>query len=241
MILYLASNNLHKKQEMCGICYPHKILLPSDSGIAFHADETGSTFLENSLIKAQTLWKQTNKPVLADDSGICVDLLDGQPGIFSARYGGTEFPQGKADGSSFKQEEQNRMLLEAVAAAEIATAATGITALYNKCRQLHPEMPASAISARTCRYVCAMVLYLGEDRYTAVQETMEGVLVADLSHACGTGGFGYDPIVYLPAFGKTVAELSEEEKNRISHRGKAARQLFASITSILSETDKAVQ
>ena len=75
---------------------------------------------------------------------------------------------------------------------------------------------------RTCRFVCCLVLYLGEGRFVAAQETLEGVL---LDEPRGTGGFGYDPVVFLPELGKSVAELSAEEKNRVSHRAKAASRL----------------
>jgi len=78
---------------------------------------------------------------------------------------------------------------------------------------------------RSCRYVCAMVLYFGKDRFYCVQETMEGSLIEDISEERGKGGFGYDPIVFLSEYGKTVAELSDEEKNAISHRGKAGRSM----------------
>ena len=77
----------------------------------------------------------------------------------------------------------------------------------------------------TCRFVCAMVLYLGKDRYYIAQETIEGQLVKDINSAKGSGGFGYDPIVFLPEYNKTIAELTPEEKNAISHRGKAAKAL----------------
>ena len=78
---------------------------------------------------------------------------------------------------------------------------------------------------RSAHYVCAMVLYQGPDRLYVAQETMEGCIIEDIKDSRGQNGFGYDPIFYLPEFGKTTAEISPEEKNLISHRGKAARIL----------------
>ena len=85
---------------------------------------------------------------------------------------------------------------------------------------------AAPDTLRRCRYVCAMVLYSGKDRFYCVQETFEGTLIEDIEQSRGKGGFGYDPIVFLSEYGKTVAELSDEEKNAVSHRGKAARKIL---------------
>lgn len=207
MTLYLATGNLHKKKEMQEICRGHTILIPADKGIDFNPAETGKSFFENALIKARALWEIVKEPVLADDSGICVDILGGVPGIYSARYAGSAFPQGNPDGTKLPQEEQNRLLLQAADEA-IRKAAH------------------SADESRRCSYVCAMVLFLGKDRFYCVQETFEGTLIEDIEQSRGKGGFGYDPIVFLSEYGKTVAELSDEEKNNISHRGKAARKIL---------------
>jgi len=212
MTLYLASGNLHKKHEMQDICRPHTILIPADKGIAFNPEETGKSFFENSLIKARTLWEIIREPVLADDSGICVDILGGRPGIYSARYAGIEFPYGKPDGIGLPQEQKNKLLLDEVEKAEQSALLSGTSEVKN--------------GTRSCRYVCAMVLYFGKDRFYCVQETMEGSLIEDISEERGKGGFGYDPIVFLSEYGKTVAELSDEEKNAVSHRGKAARKIL---------------
>ena len=212
MTLYLASGNLHKKHEMQDICRPHTILIPADKGIAFNPEETGKSFFENSLIKARTLWEIIREPVLADDSGICVDILGGRPGIYSARYAGIDFPYGKPDGIGIPQEQKNKLLLDEVKKAEQSASLSGTSEVKN--------------GTRSCRYVCAMVLYFGKDRFYCVQETMEGTLIEDISEERGKGGFGYDPIVFLREYGKTVAELSDEEKNAVSHRGKAARKIL---------------
>jgi XTP/dITP diphosphohydrolase len=186
MTIWFATGNAHKKKELAAILSGHTIKIPPDGGIAdFDPAENGTTFLENALIKAQALYRLVKQPVIADDSGLCVDALEGRPGIYSARYGSEE-------GVSLTSPERNALLL----------------------RELgdHPR--------RTARFVCAMVFLAREDRFYAVQETLEGEIIREER---GRGGFGYDPILYLPDMGCTVAELSEETKNRISHRGKAGK------------------
>lgn len=210
MKIYFASGNLHKKQEMAALFPEFSLVIPSEEGIDFNPEENGSTFLENSLIKARTLWNLVHQPVLADDSGICVDILNGIPGIYSARYGGKDFHQGRADGIKTTQAEQNQFLIEETDFA------------IQQCKAQVLDLPENP---RSCRYVCAMVLYLGPDRFYSAQETMEGHLIQKPDLARGTGGFGYDPIVILKGTDKTIAELSAEEKNTLSHRGKAAKIL----------------
>jgi XTP/dITP diphosphohydrolase len=201
MTIYLASGNLHKKAELAAVLSGHTVRVPSDDGIVFDPDETGSSFLENALIKARVLYRlllngRTGAPypVLADDSGLCVDALGGRPGIYSARYSG---PAGLAGGKELSSPKRNALLLAELGPAE----------------------------NRGARFVCAMALVFSEERFYAVQETLEGVIVPAIGEARGGNGFGYDPILFIPELGKTVAELSEDEKNRVSHRGKAARAL----------------
>ena len=209
MKLYLATNNAHKKCEAAKIFSPHEIVIPADEGIDFDPEETGATFFENALIKARALYDIVHCPVIADDSGISVDALGGRPGIFSSRYGGPDFPRGRADGKKTAQDAQNRFLIE-----ELNDALSGNT---GGCRFLHGE--------RSAHYTCSMVLYLGSERMYAAQETMEGTIVPSIEDARGNGGFGYHPIFFIPEIGKTAAELSDEEKNAISHRGKAGRSM----------------
>lgn len=216
MKIYLATGNKNKKREMSQILSPHTVITPADEGIDFNPIENGKTFYENSIIKAKTLYEIVRCPVIADDSGICVDALNGIPGIYSARYGGPEFPQGKPDGSKTPQELQNRFLIESLNAA----VASGITSDSFK------------NGLRSAHYTCAMVLYLGTDRIFVSQETMEGTIVKRIEDAAGTGGFGYDPIFFLPQYGKTAAQISSEEKNAISHRGKATRALVEMLKTL---------
>lgn len=217
MRIYFASGNLHKKQEMQALFPEFELVIPSEEGIPFAPEETGASFLENSLIKAQALWNMVHQPVLADDSGICVDILKGIPGIYSARYGGKDFPHGRPDGTKPSQEEQNQFLIQQTDEVIKELVAQG---------KALPENP------RSCRYVCAMVLYLGPQRFYSAQETMEGSLIQSLDLSRGTGGFGYDPIVILAGTDKTIAQLSAQEKNALSHRGKAARGLHQILLSL---------
>ncbi|HIW37249.1 MAG TPA: non-canonical purine NTP pyrophosphatase [Candidatus Treponema faecavium] len=214
--LYFASGNAHKRQEMAKLLPGYTIVIPADEGISFEPEETGSSFAQNSLIKAQALWQLVRAPVIADDSGICVDALGGAPGIYSARYAGREHRQGLADGTKLSQQEQNRLLLLDI--------------------EQELRLSASNEQPRSCRYVCAMTLCLAQDRFYIVQETMEGELIPHIEQARGSGGFGYDPLVLLPAYNKTVAELSAQEKNAMSHRGKAARVILALLDSLQKPT-----
>ncbi|MDR0401028.1 MAG: RdgB/HAM1 family non-canonical purine NTP pyrophosphatase [Treponema sp.] len=212
--LWLASGNRHKRLELARILSGVALKIPADGGIdGFDPPETGASFMENALLKARALSRILGErgifePVLADDSGLCVDALGGRPGIYSARYSGRY--GGRSDGSCgggpealkiLEAPERNRLLLE-----ELGDA-----------------------SDRRARFVCAMVLLFDEHRFACVQETLEGEIAA--AQGRGEGGFGYDPILYLPGRGRTVAELGEDEKNRISHRAKAARAIAALLGS----------
>ena len=180
MKIYLATGNLNKKREVQELFPEHTVVIPKDEGITFDPEETGTTFYENSLIKAKALWDMVHCPVLADDSGICVDALDGAPGIYSSRYAGPDFMKGKPDGTKISQDEQNNFIVQ----------------------QTSDAIKAGYAGGRKAHYTCAMVLYMGPDRLFVCQETMEGEIIDDISNARGTGGFGYDPLFYLPEFGK---------------------------------------
>jgi len=188
MTIFIATGNRHKAEEFSRIFSDHRIVLPADRGIMFDPEETATTFYGNALIKARTLFELMGEPVIADDSGICVDALNGEPGVYSARYGAT-------NGIELSAEDRNKLLLSRM----------------------------KGIPDRTARFVCNMVLYYGPDRFVSVQETLEGSIVSE--SGSGSGGFGYDPVLYLPEYGKTVAELSDDQKDLVSHRGKAARKL----------------
>lgn len=204
--LYLASGNKHKRKEMQQILKDYEIRLPSDDGIDFNPIEDGTSFYKNSLIKARALWSLVHEGVIADDSGLCVEALNGEPGIYTSRYAGPDFMHGKPDGTKISQKEQNRLLIE--------------------------QLTSTGSENRKCHYTCAMVLLLNPDRFFVAQETFEGELIDSIEKQAGTGGFGYDPIVFLPEYNKTVAEISAEEKNAISHRGKAVRTIATILESL---------
>ena len=165
MKIFLATGNMNKKREMQEIFPEHTIVTPKDEGIEFDPEETGTTFYENSLIKAKTLWNLVHCPVISDDSGICVDALNGAPGIYSARYAGPDFMKGRPDGTKIPQAQQNEYLIQQTNEA----IAKGIDVSSKDGR--FPNGPRSA------HYVCAMVLYLGPDRFVVAQETMEGTII----------------------------------------------------------------
>jgi XTP/dITP diphosphohydrolase len=193
--VWLATGNVHKKAELAAILGVDKTLrIPSDAGIAFDPAENGSTFAENALVKAKALWSIVKAPVIADDSGLCVDALGGRPGIYSARYAGPAKDPGENDGGEKTAAERNALLLGEL----------------------------DGIAERSARFVCAMALVYGEGRFSIVQETLEGEIVSPEQEA-GTGGFGYDPVFFLPRLHCTLAELDADEKNLLSHRGKAGR------------------
>jgi len=193
MKIWFATNNAHKKLELSAILGA-PLLIPSEEGLIFDPEETGATFSENALLKAQELKKilitkeNCNTDfVIADDSGLCVDALDGRPGVLSARYGQT-------NGKKLDSPHRNLLLLD--------------------------ELGDNPI--KSAHFVCAMALVFDNDRFIIVQETLTGHLVKK-SEIRGDGGFGYDPIFFLPEFNRTLAQLSAEEKNKISHRAKAGK------------------
>ncbi|MFS0860158.1 XTP/dITP diphosphatase [Paenibacillus taichungensis] len=160
--------------------------------------EDGVTFAENAWKKAKTVGDALGLPVLADDSGLCVDLLDGDPGVYSARYAG----EGATD------EKNNAKLLEALESLKSGE---------------DTEQPLLSPAS----FVCALVLYdpATGHKYEA-EGTAEGWITAE---AAGGGGFGYDPLFYVPEYEMTMAELTLEQKQAISHRGNALRALVSSL------------
>ncbi|GAV15432.1 XTP/dITP diphosphatase [Paenibacillus sp. chi10] len=164
--------------------------------------EDGDTFKANALKKAQEVAEAIQLPVLADDSGLCVERLEGAPGVYSARYAG-----GHGDTKA-----NNAKLLEELEKLPVS-------------RTEHEELGEVAEHVRSAaQFVCCLVLYdPAEKRYVDVTGTCDGFIIDE---ARGEHGFGYDPLFYVPAFGKTMAELSPEQKQSISHRGNAIRKLL---------------
>ncbi len=166
---------------------PALVLSMKEAGIGGEAEETGKSFVENAILKARAVAGAAGDAiVMADDSGLEIDYLDGEPGIYSARYMGEE--------TSYR--EKNRNLIERLA---------GV-----------PE------EKRTARFVCAIACILPGGSLITEQAAIEGRIGYQER---GENGFGYDPIFMVPSYGRSTAELSPEEKNRISHRGKALRAI----------------
>ena len=178
----LASHNPNKLREMSAILGQFGIEVVSPAGLNIHVDveETGTTFEENSMLKARAIMELSGLPAIADDSGLCVDCLNGAPGVYSARYGG----EGLDDQGRY------RLLLE----------------------NMRGQSPRTAqfVSVITCCFPNGDVL-------TARGECPGTIAFAPM----GESGFGYDPVFFIPQLKKTFAQLSAEEKNAISHRGKA--------------------
>ena len=182
MKLVLASKNQKKMKDMNEILSGMgvEVCLQSDVGIDIDVEETGTTFEENSLLKAKAVMEASGLPAIADDSGLCVDALNGAPGVYSARYGG----EGLDDAGRY------RLLLASMPAGQPRT--------------------AKFVSVITCCFPDGGVL-------TARGECPGTIAFAPM----GEGGFGYDPVFFLPQLRKTYAQLTAEEKAAVSHRGKA--------------------
>jgi XTP/dITP diphosphohydrolase len=186
----IATHNAHKLRELGRICadWPVEWLTVENSTLVFpDVEETGSTYLENALLKARAVAAALDVPALADDSGIEVGALGGKPGPRSARYAGDH-----------ATDDQNLVaLMRAVAG-----------------------VPAGG---RGARYRCVAALALPSGDEVHAEGVCEGTLVAKRR---GERGFGYDPIFVPEGWDETMAELSDEQKDRISHRGRAFRALF---------------
>ena len=182
-----ATGNEGKMREIRSILadtYP-KILSMKEAGIRTEVTEDGKTYEENALMKARAVAAMaTEAIVMADDSGLEVDFLNREPGIYSARYMG--------ESTSYR-----------IKNATLISRMEGV-----------PE------EKRTARFVCAIAAVLPDGREMTVRAAIEGRIGYEEK---GEGGFGYDPIFFVPELGKTTAELTEEEKNLVSHRGKALR------------------
>ena len=189
MKFIIATNNAKKLVELERILKPLGIEAVSvkDAGVVLgEVEETGTTFLENAIIKAKAYRPYTDEVILADDSGLVIDCLGGEPGIYSARYMGRY--------TSYA--EKNLNLIERVGDREG--------------------------SERSARFTCAIAASFPDGRILTANEHMEGQIAYK---PAGCGGFGYDPIFFLPEYGCTSAELTAEQKNSISHRGKALRKM----------------
>ncbi|QHE62383.1 XTP/dITP diphosphatase [Rossellomorea vietnamensis] len=157
-------------------------------------EETGVTFEENAILKAETVASELGALVIADDSGLAIDALEGRPGVYSARYAGEE-----------KSDEANMA-------------------------KVLEELESVEESDRTARFHCVLAI-AGPDMETkTVTGSGEGMILREKR---GTNGFGYDPIFFVPSLGKTMAELTQDEKSQISHRGHALEKLGNMISDLV--------
>ena len=186
--IIFATGNQGKMKEIREILadLDAEVLSLKDVGIEADIVEDGKTFEENARIKAKAICEMTGEIVLADDSGLEIDYLNKEPGIYSARYMGED------------------------------------TSYHIKNANLVQRLEGVPDEQRTARFVCAIAAAFPDGTVKTVRGTMEGRIGYDEK---GENGFGYDPIFYLPEYGCTSAELSMEEKNKISHRGKALRAI----------------
>lgn len=186
MDIVVATNNKGKLAEIKKILSPHNVLSQNDVGADIEVEETGVTYEENAFLKAEAIREYTDKIIIADDSGLEVDVLDGAPGLYSARYAG--------DGTTPMQ---------------------GIEKLLFNLKGYKPE-------EKTARFVsCIALLMPNGEKYTFRGEC-EGLIIDELR---GENGFGFDPVFYVEDFKKTFAEISDVEKNSISHRYRALLKL----------------
>lgn len=196
MKFILATHNPGKLREMAAILsqYGVEVVSLADVGITVDVEETGTTFAENAMLKAKAICAAANLPAIADDSGLCVDALNGGPGVYSARYGG----EGLDDKGRYTLLLQN-MRGQTTRAAHFA-----------------------------CAIACA---FPNGDELTA-----EGRCDGTIAFApMGEGGFGYDPVFFVPEKAKTFGQLTAEEKSAISHRGKALKAFSEKLATYLGK------
>lgn len=193
MKLIVASNNQHKITEIKKNLenLDMEVLSLKDAGLNIDVVEDGKTFEENAYKKAKEVFNIVRDAyVLADDTGLMVDALDGAPGVYSARFSGE-----------------------------------GATSEKNNAKLLH-LLKGTDDKDRGAKFVCVMVLIMGENRIVKVRGEIKGRI---LKEPRGENNFGYDPLFYVQEYDKTFAEMSIEEKNSVSHRGRALEKLRAAL------------
>lgn len=196
MRLLIASNNRGKLREYRDILgdLPLELTAPADIGLHLEVAEVGDTYEENARLKAQAFAEASGLLTLADDSGLEVDALGGEPGVHSRRY---------ADGGD----------------------ADRYRALLERLRGVPPE-------ERGARFRCVIVIVTPAGATYRCEGVCPGIIIDEPR---GTGGFGYDPVFLIPEIGKTMAELSLGEKNRLSHRGRAGQSARPVLMRLLAE------
>lgn len=186
--IIFATGNQGKMKEVREILkdLDAEVLSMKEAGVQADIVEDGTTFEENAVIKAKAVCRLTGEIALADDSGLEVDYLNKEPGVYSARYMGED------------------------------------TSYHIKNNSIIDRLEGVPDEKRTARFVCAIAAAFPDGTVKTVRGTMEGIIGYKEQ---GENGFGYDPIFFLPQYGCTSAQISMEEKNKISHRGKALRAI----------------
>lgn len=188
-----ASHNAGKLKEIKELLQPFGINVKSALDMELpDVEETGSTFAENSLLKSQTIAELTGFPCIADDSGLCVDALNGAPGVYSARYApNRDFDKGM--------------------------------------EKLLAEMAQSPNKSRKAHFSCVISLAFPNGGYELFEGRVDGHIATEKQ---GNGGFGYDPLFIPDGFAKSFAQMSKDEKNQVSHRGRAVEKLKAYLKNL---------
>ena len=197
--IILASNNKNKLREFRQLLLPEgfEVISQREAGVELEAEETGATFAENAYIKAKAASDLTGLPAFADDSGLVVDALNGEPGIYSARYG---------PGHSASDAERYSYLLEKMKDKD----------------------------NRKARFGCSICCVFPNGDTVRAEETCEGKI---LYAPRGANGFGYDPVFGPDAVEVGMAELTPEQKNAISHRGKAVRSFISKLVRYMNDNE----
>ena len=196
MKFVLATQNAGKVKEMSAILaqFDIEVISAKDAGIHLDVEETGTTFAENAMLKAKAICEAANLPAIAHDSGLCVDALNGGPGVYSARYGG----EGLDDKGRYQL-------------------------LLNNMR---------GQSTRAAHFACAIACAFPDGKTLTAEGRCNGTIAFA---PMGEGGFGYDPVCFVPAKAKTFSQLTAEEKNEISHRGKALEDFVKKLETYLGK------
>ena len=196
MKVVLASKNKHKLVEISKITekFGFELVLQSDLGVDIEVEETGTTFAENAMLKAKAICEAAQLPAIADDSGLCVDALNGGPGVYSARYGG----EGLDDVGRY------RLLLESM----------------------------RGQTTRAAHFACAIACAFPDGKTLTAEGRCDGTIAFA---PMGEGGFGYDPVFFVPEYRKTFGQLTAEEKSAISHRGRALKDFVAKLETFLKK------
>lgn len=186
MDIIVATNNQGKVKEIKNILYPHNVMSQSEIGVEIDVEETGETFAQNAFLKARALKGHTDCAIIADDSGLMVDYLNGEPGVYSARYAGDN-----------------------------TTPEQGMDKLLK-------NLDGVPFEGRSAHFVTVIALIMPDGTEYSFEGRCDGYIT---NIKKGENGFGFDPIFYYPPLGKTFAELTDDEKNSVSHRSHAIAKL----------------